>query len=362
MSLHAAATATTAAQEHAHAQTNPYSAHPFSQSPLAFYPPPAAPLHPSALLPTSHLHSNSTNSPQNFSCRSQKEVFPAAQGALTQLPQEQLKMAPMQDFDASRCHSNNGFAKNQSEALKETQGQSAQVAASRVSSQRHLNSDAAQYHGNQGDPQSKLFLDQSDLLGHAPHDFPQKSTREPENLTKPGTSQSSDAAGTRRDEPAQISPVPGAHAQPPPRTPLEEPMVDGEKISPIASDRPGGPGGGGGLLPGQHLHEPPFNDLSLNKTPPAGDAETPQAASPSPSAQRPLEVTSTPIPPGRDGLGPALLGDPGPSALEKLKSLANRTDDLVLRGQGHGGQGQRSSSEKQGSYQDSECSTDSEDR
>ncbi len=189
-----------------------------------------------------------------------------------------------------------------------------------------------------------------------------------ENQTAP-TNQGQDNNSDRQGESSQISPVPSSqipeHLT---RTPLEDPMVDGEKISPIASDRPNHAQAHVDQTP-----EPPFSDLSPTTT--TSTTKPSQEVSPV-SNMEPMKITSTPIPP-RDlerDLDLELERKREPTALDKLKSLASRTDDIA---QGHLrpdlGQGQsvikstheenmQRMSERRSSYPSSEYSSDSEER
>lgn len=318
-------------------------------------------------------------------------------------------MAPTQDFDVGSCYVNpNG---NQSEDLKTTQQSQHTALNSSTQDQssfqhRHLNIENSQYstqdsfdaHSNN----RSLFIDQSRLVDCS-QDFSNQSAakEEAENLRKSDTRRPADSVENGRpplnllapendssrdsskappqnqsnlavhvddkqNEVDQISPVPTSREQQHAdytRTPLEEPMVDGEKISPIVAERTNSVG-----LHGEHIMEPPFGELSPRETPTAstGASKQVQDVSPSPTSQRPVEVTSTPIPLNRDA---SEKNATEPSALDKLKSLANRTDNLVLSQlQSHGDQGQNLGAQDQRredrrlSCQDSECSSDSEDR
>ncbi len=220
---------------------------------------------------------------------------------------------------------------------------------------------------NQTETQKPDSSSQPENLG----DISAKSTNQtaPSENQTASTNQSQDNNSDRQGESSQISPVPSnqipEHLT---RTPLEDPMVDGEKISPIASDRPNHAQAHVDQTP-----EPPFSDLSPNTT--TSTAKPSQEVSPV-SNMEPMKITSTPIPP-RDlerDLDQELERNREPTALDKLKSLASRTDDIA---QGHlrpdVGQGQsvikstheenmQRMSERRSSYPSSEYSSDSEER
>ena len=410
MSLHAAAAGT---QEHAQnypGSTNPY-AHPFTQSPLNFYPPASAPAHHlgQSAYGGSHLYGNTgnhhSNLPQNLS-GNQKDQRSKREGLKEpQVPHQQVQMSPTQEYDVSSCYSDK-YVGNRSAGLKETQksfpplSPSSQDHFSHHFKNEHLNSKPSQYLSQENFGAHKnLNLEQSD---HTQDLRENQSVPEAENLSKPSTNHQSDSETSkmtnqmstddnesknelpkeslfashsdRQNELEQISPIPSSNQHSDhslPRKPLEEPMVDGEKVSPIVSDRTNPVS-----LHGDQIPEPLFGALS--PTTPISNAKKSQDVSPSPTNQRPVEVTSTPIPLSRDA---GSVEDPEPSALDKLKSLAGRTDDLVLRtnktvsgdhgqGQGHLGEGERRSHEvtdhksldRRQSYQSSEYSSDSEDR
>ena len=397
MSLHAAAAGTS---EHAqsYAASNPY-AHPFTQQPqLNFYPPTSGSPHLLGQPPYvgSHLYGNTgnhhSNLPQNLSGNHKDQIKKEPK-----IPQQQVQMSPTQEYDGY----SDKYVGNQSASLKETQkslsslSPTSQDHFSHHFKKEHLNSKPSQYLTQENfDAHRKSHLDQPRLT----EGTQDQSTVE--NLTKPSTEQPGKEASVSSDQPnqmsheknknfashndrqnelEQISPVPSSASQQSdhafPRKHLEEPMVDGEKVSPIASDRTNPVG-----LRVEPIPEPPFGALS--PTTPISNPKQSENVSPSPTNQRPMEVTSTPIPPSRDAGFTEPVGQPEPSALDKLKSLANRTDDLVMRttkpdhGQGHG-QGQEyprdaekktsESSEQKNldrhqSYQSSEYSSDSEDR
>ena len=391
MSLHAAAAGT---QEHAqtYPASNPY-VHPFTQQPqLNFYPPTTGSTHHlgQSAFGGSHLYGNTvnhhSNRPQNLS-GNHKEQSKKEGLKEPKIPQQQVQMPPTQEYDGY----SDKYVGNQSASLKETQKSLSSLSPT---SQDHFSHHFKKEHLN-SKPSQYLTQENFDVHRNS-HLTEGTQGQSAENLTKPSTEQPgkevpvsttlSDQMSNeknknftshndRQNELEQISPVPSSASQHSdhafPRKHLEEPMVDGEKVSPIASDRTNPVG-----LHVEQIPEPPFGALS--PTTPISNPKQSENVSPSPVNQRPMEVTSTPIPPSRDAGCADPAGEPEPSALDKLKSLANRTDDLVMRttkpdhGQGHGypGDAEKRTSEasehkkleRHQSYQSSEYSSDSEDR
>ena len=302
MSLHAAAAGT---QEHAQTypgSTNPY-AHPFAQQPqLSFYPPTSAPAHHlgQSAYGGSHLYGNTgnhhSNLPQNLS-GNQKDQHNNREGLKEpQIPQKPIQMPPTQEYDVS-CYSDK-YVGNRPAGLKEIQKSFPSLSPSSQDhffhhfEKEHLNSKPSQYLSQENfEAHRKLNLEQSDVVDSSQDLGRSQSVSEAENLSKPSASEQLEnqvlderkmsprpddnssknnqnlpkdspltSHSDRQNELEQISPIPSSNQHSDhllPRKPLEEPMVDGEKVSPIVSDRTNPVG-----LHADQIPEPPFGALS----------------------------------------------------------------------------------------------------